>query len=75
MIGEEEEVDLAAGVTLGAGPLVTTLQYSSSWLPSATQLGEVTAEVTAAEHFPCPPLLVRLYDVVFSELGRRGTGW
>lgn len=44
------------------GLFPTKLQYSSSWLP--TQLGDITP------HFPWlpPPLLVRRYDVVFSEL-------
>lgn len=46
------------------GPFPTKLQYSSSWL--LEQPGDGT------QHFPWlpPPLLVRRYDVVFSELGK-----
>lgn len=65
-VGEED----GAGVGVGARPPLfpTRLQYSSSWLP--TQLGD------SAPHLPWlpPPLLVRRYDMVLSELeGEEGT--
>lgn len=58
--GEGDCAGAGAGVRPGLFP--TKLQYSSSWLP--TQFGDNTP------HFPWlpPPLLVRRYDVVFSEL-------
>ena len=54
----------AGGV--GGAPLPSRLQYSSS-----LAVGQL---VGVATHFPCPPdpLLVRRYEVVFSELGREG---
>ncbi|KAK5857535.1 hypothetical protein PBY51_010775 [Eleginops maclovinus] len=68
--GTQVTVGEAGGAGAGAGAgaavrlelLPTKLQYSSSVLP--TQLGDITL------HFPWlpPPLLVRRYDVVFSEL-------
>lgn len=59
-VGEGDCAGAGAGVRPGLVP--TKLQYSSSWLP--TQLGD------NAPHFAWlpPPLLVRRYDVVFSEL-------
>lgn len=67
-VGEDDGAGAGAGDGAGAGAGVRLglfdikLQYSSSWLP--TQLGDNTP------HFPWlpPPLLVRRYDVVFSEL-------
>lgn len=60
-VGEDE----GAGAGAEGKPALlfpTKLQYSSSWLP--TQVGDKTP------HFAWlpPPLLVRRYDVVFSEL-------
>lgn len=58
-----------AGVGARLGPFPARLQYSSSWLP--TLLGDTTP------HFPwppTPPLLVRRYDVVFSELEKDEEG-
>lgn len=63
-VGEDDGA--GAGAAVRPGLLPTKLQYSSSWLP--TQLGDSTP------HFPWlpPPLLVRRYDVVFSELEEGG---
>lgn len=68
MIGEVDGARAGAGAGVGAGAglrlglFPIKLQYSSSMLPA--QLGDDTP------HFPWlpPPLLVRRYDVVFSEL-------
>ena len=69
--GEEDGAGAGAGLRdwPGAepGPPAIRLQYSSSWLP--TQLGDSTA---AHLDWPEPPLLVRRYEVVFSELEREG---
>lgn len=64
----DRETQVMVGEACGAGAgvrlelLPTKLQYSSSVLP--TQLGDITL------HFPWlpTPLLIRRYDVVFSEL-------
>lgn len=56
-------LELALAVAGGGAGLMappTGLQYRSSWLPA--HAGDAT------EHLPWLPLLVRRYDVVFSEL-------
>lgn len=60
-VGEGEGDGVRGGAWLSPELLPTRLQYSSSWLPAV--LGGVLL-------FPWlpPPLLVRRYDVVFSEL-------
>lgn len=61
-VGEGGGAGAGVGAGVRPGLFATKLQYSSSWLP--TQLWDITP------HFPWlpPPLLVRRYDVVFSEL-------
>lgn len=61
-VGEDDGTGAGAGAGARPGLFPNKLQYNSSWLP--TQLGDNTP------HFPWlpPPLLVRRYDVVFSEL-------
>lgn len=63
--GRGTQMRVGEGVGDGVGGRAwVRLQYSSSWLP--TLLGG------SVLHFPWlpPPLLVRRYDVVFSELKR-----
>lgn len=61
-VGEGEGDGVGGGAWLGPELPPARLQYSSSWLPAL--LGGVLLFVWP----PPPPLLVRRYDVVFSEL-------
>lgn len=61
-VGEGEGDGVGGGAWLGPELLPTRLQYSSSWLLA------LLGGVLLLPWPPPPPLLVRRYDVVFSEL-------